>query len=264
MADGRIDIGFTLGRPALWDVDSPNLYLARVSLLDAAGVEIDDLVRTFGVRTIALEGTRFVLNGRTIVPRGTHDLSTYFGESLICPGDRAIVTDILLHKGMNATCSRWPSDMRMHYPRIAEAADQLGFMLSWTDSEMWDINPEAEVYARAMCAPWCAACEATPASSSGRWGRAADARAPRPGAGAGTSWSWTSWRRRTARARSFPRGRGERARGPGRAPPPGGPPCRGAPPRGARRLPAVFTRRGGLGLPLLPLPPRHPTCRPTR
>ena len=127
----------------------PSLYLARVSLLDAAGVEIDDLVRTFGVRTIALEGTRFVLNGRTIVPRGTHDLSTYFGESLICPSDRAIVTDILLHKGMNATCSRWPSDMRMHYPRIAEAADQLGFMLSWTGYfEMWNINPEAEVYAR--------------------------------------------------------------------------------------------------------------------
>jgi hypothetical protein len=50
---------------------------------------------------------------------------------------------------MNATCSRWPSDMRMHYRRIAEYADQLGFMISWTGYfEMWTVHPEMELYAQ--------------------------------------------------------------------------------------------------------------------
>jgi hypothetical protein len=96
-----------------------------------------------------MRGAHFYLNNRKIVPRGTHDLSNYFGESLICPSDRAIVMDILLHKKMNATCSRWPSDMRMHYKRIAEYADQLGFMISWTGYfEMWTVHPEMELYAQ--------------------------------------------------------------------------------------------------------------------
>ncbi len=149
MADATAEIRFTLKDAALWSVDSPNLYLAHVVLVDEEGKAIDDVYESFGVRTIKMRGSHFYLNNRKIVPRGTHDLSNYFGESLICPSDRAIVMDILLHKKMNATCSRWPSDMRMHYRRIAEYADQLGFMISWTGYfEMWLVHPEMELYAQ--------------------------------------------------------------------------------------------------------------------
>ncbi|GAH72147.1 unnamed protein product, partial [marine sediment metagenome] len=149
MNDVTVEIAFTVNNPDLWSTATPNLYLAHVVLVDEHGREIDDMYESFGVRTINMRGAHFYLNNKKMVPRGTHDLSNYFGESLICPSDRAIVMDILLHKKMNATCSRWPSDMRMHFKRIAEYADQLGFMISWTGYfEMWLVHPEMELYAQ--------------------------------------------------------------------------------------------------------------------
>lgn len=149
MNETNLEIGFKIENPDLWSIDSPNMYLAHVILSDADGVDIDDMCESFGVRTIKMRGSNFYLSNKKIVPRGTHDTSNYSGESLICPSDRAIVRDILLHKKMGATCSRWPSDMRMHYKRIAEYGDQLGFMISWTGYfEMWTVHPEMELYAK--------------------------------------------------------------------------------------------------------------------
>jgi hypothetical protein len=149
MNDARADIRFQIEDPQLWDIDNPNLYLAHITLLDREGREIDDAYESFGVRTIKMRGAHFYLNGKKIVPRGTHNTANYFKDSLICPSDRNTVMDMLLHKRMNATCSRWPSDIRMHHKRIAEYADQLGFMLSWTGYfEMWLVHPEMELYAQ--------------------------------------------------------------------------------------------------------------------
>lgn len=145
--DSEECIDFEIKNADLWDVDTPNLYLVHAVLMDDDGNELDDVFETFGVRTIKVKGSHFYLNNKRIVPRGTHDVCHYYGEPAICPGDRIIVKDILLHKKMNANCSRWPSDIRMHYKRIADYCDQLGFMLSWTGYfEMWTIHPEAELY----------------------------------------------------------------------------------------------------------------------
>ncbi|UCB46398.1 MAG: hypothetical protein JSV25_02945 [Spirochaetota bacterium] len=149
MNDVKVDIGFVIKDPDLWSVESPNLYLTHVVLMDEDGKDIDDVFESFGVRTIKMRGSHFYLNNKKIVPRGTHDLTNYFRDSSICPSDRSIVMDILLHKKMNATCSRLPSDTRIHYKRIAEYADQLGFMLSWVGYfETWTVHPEMEMYAR--------------------------------------------------------------------------------------------------------------------
>jgi hypothetical protein len=149
MSEATIEVRLEIPHASLWDVDRPNLYLAHVELADDSGRVVDDIYESFGVRTIRMSGPHFYLNGRKIVLRGTHDLSNYWNESLICPSDHAIVKDILLHKKMGANCSRWPSDIRMHYPRIAEYADQLGFMISWTGYfEMWTVHPEMEMYAK--------------------------------------------------------------------------------------------------------------------
>ena len=60
-----------------------------------------------------------------------------------------IAKDILLHKKMGANCSRFPSDLRIHYKQIAEYCDQLGYMLSWAGYfEVWKVHPEMEMYAR--------------------------------------------------------------------------------------------------------------------
>jgi hypothetical protein len=148
MNDNEIEIGFTLENPELWTIESPNLYLAHCILENENGSVIDDMFETFGVRTIKMKGSNFYLNNKKIVPRGTHNAISYLKESEICPSDRAIVRDIVLHKKMGATCSRWPSDIKMHYKKIAQYCDQLGFMLVWTGFfEVWMVHPELELYA---------------------------------------------------------------------------------------------------------------------
>ncbi len=148
MSEGKTGIAVELSGAKLWTPSAPNLYLAHVVLRSEDGTSIDDVYETFGVRTIRMKGSHFYLNGERFVPRGTHDVCHYLDEQEICPSDRVIVRDILLHKAMGATCSRWPSDTRMHYGRIADYCDQLGFLVSWTGYfEVWNIHPEAELLA---------------------------------------------------------------------------------------------------------------------
>ena len=148
MNENRLEIPFRMKNPNLWDIDHPNLYLAHIVLFDSEGKAIDDLYETFGIRTIKIVGVNYYLNNKKMYPRGTHDICRYWNDSLICPSDQSIVKDILYHKKAGANCSRWPSDTRIHYKKIADYCDQLGYMLSWTGYfEVWEVHPEMELYA---------------------------------------------------------------------------------------------------------------------
>ncbi len=148
MSEQRLEVRFCMQEAEYWSTDTPCLYLAHVVLEDAAGTDIDDIFESFGVRTIKTEGSHILLNGKRITPRGSHNSTHCHGESMICPSDNLIVKDILLHKKLGAICSRWPSDSKVHYKRIADYCDQLGYMLSWCGYfEMWTIHPQAELYA---------------------------------------------------------------------------------------------------------------------
>jgi len=148
MGERKVDVRFGIANADLWDVDTPNLYLAHVILEDKSGKPIDDIFEVFGIRTIKLEGNRLYLNGKRITPRGSHDSSHYHGESMLFFTDKMIVKNILLHKKMGANCSRWPSDSKIHYKKLAEYCDQMGYMVSWCGFfEMWKVHPQAELYA---------------------------------------------------------------------------------------------------------------------
>jgi beta-galactosidase/beta-glucuronidase len=147
MGNQMSGISVILDNPSLWTVENPNMYLAHIVLYGEDNKPIDDKYETFGVRIIKMIGHNHYLNNEKIILRGTHDVCHYYGESDIAPSDRIIVEDMLLHKKMGANCSRWPSDARMHYQKIAEYCDQFGFMLIWAGFfEIWNIHPEAEMY----------------------------------------------------------------------------------------------------------------------
>jgi len=148
MNENEIELYFKMENPELWTIERTNMYLAHIILQNEKGKAIDDMYETFGVRTITMKGSHFYLNNKKIVPRGTHNAISYLRESEICPSDESIVKDILLHKKIGATCSRWPSDIKMHYKKIAQYCDQLGYMLVWTGFfEVWMVHPELELYA---------------------------------------------------------------------------------------------------------------------
>ncbi len=148
MNHAAAELRFILEDPLVWEPGQARLYLAHVVLLDGDGRPLDDLYETFGVRTVEMIGGHFYINGELTVLRGTHNVCHYPDSSLIAPEDEWIVRDLLLHFDIGANCSRYPSDKRIHYRRIAEICDQLGYMLVWCGYfEMWMPHPEFELYA---------------------------------------------------------------------------------------------------------------------
>jgi hypothetical protein len=54
--ESHVTPSFTIDRPLLWSVDSPNLYRLRLVLIQG-GIRKDTYTTTFGIRTTALTGT---------------------------------------------------------------------------------------------------------------------------------------------------------------------------------------------------------------
>jgi beta-galactosidase len=67
----------TVGRPKLWNLDAPNIYVA-VTRLTQAGKVVDEYETTFGIRSIEFTADRgFLLNGKRVQFQGVcnhHDL----------------------------------------------------------------------------------------------------------------------------------------------------------------------------------------------
>ncbi|WP_258104237.1 sugar-binding domain-containing protein [Marinoscillum sp. MHG1-6] len=61
----------TIEDPKLWSPEAPNLYTARVHILNKKGDLIDESIETFGVRSIKISAEEgFVLNGKSIILNG--------------------------------------------------------------------------------------------------------------------------------------------------------------------------------------------------
>ena len=64
--------------PELWDCDHPNLYTARVSLLDESGKVLDCVSERFGFRTIEYNPEQgFLLNGQKVLLKGSANHHDY-------------------------------------------------------------------------------------------------------------------------------------------------------------------------------------------
>jgi beta-galactosidase/beta-glucuronidase len=64
-------------RVRLWDEFDPAVYTLRARVIDEAGRERDAVETTFGVREIAADGTRFLVNGEPTMMRGALDCAIF-------------------------------------------------------------------------------------------------------------------------------------------------------------------------------------------
>ncbi len=106
-----------------WDEFNPNLYTLKTQL--KAGKASDEQVTTFGMRQIALDGSRIMLNGKRVFMRGTL-------ECCIFPKTGYPPTDVASWKRIINICkSHGLNHIRFHSwcpPEAAFiAADELGF-----------------------------------------------------------------------------------------------------------------------------------------
>jgi len=110
---------------ALWSPDAPHLYDLTVELLRGQAVD-DRYTLPIGIRSVAIDGDAFLLNGRPITLRGfgRHEDFPVAGRGLV---PAVIVKDYALMRWVGANSFR-----TTHYPYSEEMmclADRLGFLV---------------------------------------------------------------------------------------------------------------------------------------
>ncbi len=109
----------------LWSPETPHLYALTVELLDGRRV-VDRYQLPVGIRTVAVEGDRLLLNGEPVVLRGfgRHEDFPVVGRGFLPP---VMVKDQALLAWIGANSFR-----TSHYPYAEEElhlADRLGFLV---------------------------------------------------------------------------------------------------------------------------------------
>jgi len=128
----------SIENPALWSIENPNLYQARVTVL-VNRKEVDKLNTTFGIRSLVFDAKiGFSLNGKNMKLKGGcfHHDNGPLGSAVI---DRAEERKIELLKkaGFNAIrCSHNPPS-----PYLLDVCDRLGMLVIDEFSDMW-IKPK--------------------------------------------------------------------------------------------------------------------------
>lgn len=115
-----------VAKARLWSPESPALHVLVVSVHDATGALVDRYRQRLGIRTVRIDGDRFLLNGAPYYLRGLckHEDSEIHGRGLDLP---VAVRDFHLMRWIGANSTR-----TSHYPYAEEfldLADEFGIMV---------------------------------------------------------------------------------------------------------------------------------------
>lgn len=123
----------------LWSPGSPILIRAHIRLLDEDGEVVDEVRSYTALRSITIQGDRFVLNGRPYPLQFVLDQG-YFPESgITAPDDNALRRDVELAKAMGFNGVR--KHQKIEDPRYLYWADTLGLLV-------WEEMPSAYRFTR--------------------------------------------------------------------------------------------------------------------
>ena len=130
-----------------WSPDDPYLYNLRVSLRNAAGATIDQVITYFGMREVGrkmLNGVlRPTLNGEFVFHAGTLDQGFWPDGLYTAPTDTALAFDLQKHKDLGFNMVR--KHIKVEPARWYYHADRLG-LLVWQDvpsTQAFDANRNA-------------------------------------------------------------------------------------------------------------------------
>lgn len=136
-ADTVCEVPLTLFRP--WAPETPNLYLAEVTLFDGA-TPIHGWHERFGVRKLEARGNRFYLNGAPFFLRGYGDDYIY-PLTLISPPDREEhLRNLTIARKAGFNYVRHHTHCEI--PEFFEAADEAGILIQPELPYYHDITPE--------------------------------------------------------------------------------------------------------------------------
>jgi beta-galactosidase/beta-glucuronidase len=114
----------------LWNPGRPRLIDAEITLEAADGSVIDRVYSYTALRSVAVDGNRFILNGRPFYLRMVLDQGYWPQTGLTAPDDAALRRDVELAKEMGFNGVR--KHQKIEDPRYLYWADRLG-LLVWAE-----------------------------------------------------------------------------------------------------------------------------------
>jgi beta-galactosidase/beta-glucuronidase len=123
----------------LWSPTQPTLLQAQLQLSTPEGRVIDEVASYTALRSVAIQGERFLLNGRVQDLRMVLDQGYWPESGLSAPDDAAIRRDIQLTKAMGFNGAR--KHQKIENPRYLYWADVMGLLV-------WEEMPSAYRFTR--------------------------------------------------------------------------------------------------------------------
>jgi beta-galactosidase/beta-glucuronidase len=114
----------------LWSPARPQLIEAELTLQDADGRPVDQVRSYTALRSVAVDGNRFILNGRPCPLRLVLDQGYWPESGITAPDDVALRRDVELAKAMGFNGVR--KHQKIEDPRYLYWADRLGLMV-WNE-----------------------------------------------------------------------------------------------------------------------------------
>ena len=121
----------------LWSPSSPTLIDVELELCDRDGTILDRALSYTALRAVAIQGDRFLLNGRPLMLRMVLDQGYWPESGLTAPNDDALMRDIVLAKSLGFNGVR--KHQKIEDPRFLYWADHLGLLV-------WEEMPSAYRY----------------------------------------------------------------------------------------------------------------------
>lgn len=128
----------TLSIPAdrvrLWQPGDGQLYDIDLELTDTSGMCVDKVSTYAGLRSVAIDGYKIRINGKTVFQRLVLDQGYYPDGIMTAPSDEALVRDISL--SMRAGFNGARLHQKVFEERFLYHADSLGYLV-WSEYGDW-------------------------------------------------------------------------------------------------------------------------------
>ncbi|MEK8212259.1 glycoside hydrolase family 2 protein [Paenibacillus sp. FSL L8-0463] len=131
-----VKLTLPLSEVHLWEVGNARLYDLKLSL-HTQGRESDTVDSYFGLRTVLLDGMKFLINGKPVFQRLVLDQGFYPEGIYTAPGDEDLRKDIEISMGLGFNGARLHE--KIFEPRFLYWADQLGYLV-WGEHANWGLN----------------------------------------------------------------------------------------------------------------------------
>ncbi len=136
----RIDLPVPPAHRRLWEPGSPHLYSIGLTLADRSGQVIDRAASYAGLRSVAIDGLKVLINGKSVFQRLVLDQGYYPDGLLTAPTDQALMDDITL--SMQAGFNGARLHQKVFEERFLYHADRLGYLV-WGEFPDWGVSMAA-------------------------------------------------------------------------------------------------------------------------